>query len=64
MSVRITEVPVVHLTGELPSTSHQAFPLQPTVGTKSYKIIIIQDESLARGPKLLYIKNYVIQIMT
>jgi len=24
----------------------------------------IQGESLARGPKLLYIKNYVIEIMT
>ena len=27
-------------------------------------IIIIQGESLARGPKLLSIKNYVIEIMT
>jgi len=25
---------------------------------------IIQDESLARGPKLLFIKNYVIEIIT
>ena len=26
--------------------------------------IIIQSDSLVRGPKVLYIKNYVIEIMT
>jgi len=28
------------------------------------EMCIIQDESLARGPKLLSIKNYVIEIVT
>jgi len=41
MSVRIVEVLVVHLTGELPKTSQEAFPFQPTLSAKSYEIIII-----------------------
>jgi len=35
----------------------------PHIRLSSHKIMI-QGQSLARGPKLLYIKNYVIEIMT
>lgn len=40
MFVRIVGVPVVHLNGELPNTSQEAFLLQPTLSTKSNEIIV------------------------
>jgi len=41
-------------------------PYLPLVGggNVAHYIVYIQGESLARGPKLLSIKNYVIEIMT
>jgi hypothetical protein len=41
-------------------TNHQVFILRRTSTFR----FIVQGESLARGPKLLSIKNYVIEIMT